>query len=449
MTGRDYLRPGSNLRTRQIIAASWGLLGFDTSSLCSTCERVASHRHCSLQVKTDMRPVPHMPGSRYAGELGKEAPGMRFPPELEVEYRHFYLSERRSHVRSFNLIMGGLLVLAFVHSLWTAGSTPTWQSSRLGILCVAYGTMAAAAHSRFYERFYLHAASWASILISVLGAIEVTHRIHRGEGELFALLTPHSIGLYFLAGILYRAALRANAAMVISFAGSLIYLGESAGKIMELTAILAGTALIGGLAFRHQGIRFRRTFLERGLIGEIALRDGLTGLKNRRAFDDHLTRTWQQALRDRRQLAVMMIDVDCFKKFNDHYGHQAGDEALQRIAAAVNAFVRRPLDLAARYGGEELGIILFDISREQTERVAEQLRAAVENLRIPQYDSAHGVVTISVGVGIVHPTIERSPDGAVQLADQALYAAKADGRNRVQIYESEYRILNTGSFRMR
>jgi diguanylate cyclase (GGDEF)-like protein len=402
----------------------------------------------SGHVNSPAERVPHLPGSRYAAELNRGAGDMRFPPELEREYHHFYLSERRSHVRSFNVIMCVLFVLACADSVWTAPfQAQLAQHLRLGAIAFAYLAMAAVAYSRHYQRFYLETARYACIVISVVGAVEVAHRIHAGAGEVFALLTPYSIGLYFLAGILYRAALQANIVMISAFAATLIYLREPPARTAELIAILAATALIGGLAFRHQGIRFRRTFLERGLIGEMAARDGLTGLKNRRAFDEHLTRTWQQALRDRRQLALMMIDVDHFKKFNDRYGHQAGDEALQRIAAVVDSFAKRPLDLAARYGGEELAVILFDVSREHAERFAEQLRAGVQNLRIPHIDHAPGVATVSVGVAVVHPTLERSPDGALQLADEAMYAAKRDGRNSVRTFESEYQGLSTGTFR--
>ncbi|HEY0766389.1 MAG TPA: diguanylate cyclase [Steroidobacteraceae bacterium] len=144
----------------------------------------------------------------------------------------------------------------------------------------------------------------------------------------------------------------------------------------------------------------------------------------------------------------MMLDVDHFKKFNDRYGHQAGDDALQRIAAVVGTFAKRPLDLAARYGGEELAVILFDVSRENATRIAAQLRAAVQNLQIPHADQALGVVTLSVGVAILHPTLERSPEGVVQLADQALYAAKRDGRNGVRVCEREYEALSTGTFQV-
>src|SRR5262249_27210196 len=154
--------------------------------------------------------------------------------------------------------------------------------------------------------------------------------------------------------------------------------------------------VIGGIAFRNQGIRFRRSFLERGLIREMASRDGLTGLRNRRAFDEHLERAWQQALRDRRRLAILLIDLDLFKSFNDRYGHQAGDEALLRIARVVGGFAQRPLDLAARYGGEELALILFDVSREHASKIAEHLRVAVANLGLEHLDRKPAqVVTVS------------------------------------------------------
>ncbi len=324
------------------------------------------------------------------------------------------------------------------------------QHVRVATIALAFAVLVWAAHCRFYERVYLQTASVLSALIALIAAIEIAHWINAGVGELFALLTAYSIGLYFLAGILYHAAVHANVVMVVAFAVTLALLGEPAAKVAYLTSILAGTGAITGVAFRHQGTRFRRSFLARGLIAEMAARDGLTGLKNRRAFDEHLIRTWQQALHDRRSLFVMMIDVDCFKKFNDRYGHQAGDEALQRIATVVDGFSRRPLDLAARYGGEELALILFDVSRDTAASLAEQLRAAVQNLRIEHSDATSaGVVTVSIGMAIVRPTLERSPDGAVQLADEALYAGKKDGRNRVVIFESEYSALSTGVFKAR
>lgn len=389
--------------------------------------------------------------SRYAEELAKGAVDMQFPPQLEREYHTFYLNERRSHVRSFNTIMCGLATWAFLMSWYAQGPTNGGpERFRLGAITIAYAFTVWASRSRHYVQIYLRAAHAASLLISVLASIEVAVRIVAGQGEVLALLTTYSIGLYFLAGILYRAALQANVALVVSFGATLLALGKPAGTVVYLVGILTSVAAIGGLAFRHQGIRFRRAFLERGLIGELAARDGLTGLTNRRAFDSHLVRTWQQALRDRRPIVIMMIDVDCFKAFNDHYGHQAGDSALQRIAALIHRFPKRALDLAARYGGEELIAVFYDITQEDAARLAEEIRVGVLELGIEHRDSeASAKVTVSIGVAFVHPTLTRSPNGAVQLADEALYTAKRNGRNRVQILETEYIALSTGSFRLR
>ena len=373
---------------------------------------------------------------------------MRFEPELEREYHRFYLTERRSHVRSFNVIMLVLTALAGTYSMIARGfQVDRLQMLSLAVIGLGYVSMVWAAYSRHYERCYLPIAAYASLVVSAAAAVYVGRAVHLGAGEPVGFLTAYSIGLYFLAGILYRAAVRANVFMVASFCLTLALVGESPSRMMELTAMLAATAAIGGIAFRHQGIRFRRSFLERGLIGEMAERDGLTGLKNRRAFDEQLRRVWQQALRDRRPLVLIISDVDHFKNFNDLYGHQAGDEALQRIAAAHDAFAKRPLDIAARYGGEELVVLLFDVTRGHAELLAERIRAAVQQLQIPHTDGASGVVTVSVGVAIVHPTLQHSPAGVVQLADEALYAAKNSGRNCVQVFETEYKELSTGTFR--
>jgi diguanylate cyclase (GGDEF)-like protein len=176
--------------------------------------------------------------------------------------------------------------------------------------------------------------------------------------------------------------------------------------------------------------------------------DALTGAKNRRIFDEHLARVWQQAARDRRSLAILLLDVDHFKTYNDHYGHQAGDHALRQVARTAQAFIRRPLDIFARYGGEEFAAVLYDVDGSSAEGIADQMRRAVEALAIEHVASRTAVViTISVGVAVVEPTRERNSGGALQLADQALYEAKVKGRNRVKLMdETQYRQLVTGAF---
>jgi diguanylate cyclase (GGDEF)-like protein len=142
-----------------------------------------------------------------------------------------------------------------------------------------------------------------------------------------------------------------------------------------------------------------------------------------------------------------MIDVDHFKRYNDSFGHQAGDVALRTVAGLIQEFARRPLDLAARYGGEEFAMVFYDLSPANVQDIAERLIKRVQAERINVAKPELGL-TISIGVGLISPGIGRSPQGAVQLADEALYDAKRAGRNRVVVKDAEdYRLLSTGIFR--
>lgn len=167
----------------------------------------------------------------------------------------------------------------------------------------------------------------------------------------------------------------------------------------------------------------------------IALQDSLTGLPNRRRFDATLDSEFRRALRDRSMLALLMIDVDCFKQYNDIYGHPAGDECLKQIGAVILACRRRPGDLVARHGGEEFAVVLPGTDQAGALAVAEQIRAAVFALQIRHNGHDAGVVTISIGVEAVAP--EHGTNDILQLlrhADQALYTAKSSGRNCIRAY---------------
>jgi len=389
-----------------------------------------------------------IPDSRYAAELDKRAAEAKFAPDMEAEYDEFFLSERRSQLRWFNGMLFALAVWACLLSLDRGHD----GIERLRLILIALGcaTITWTAFSSVYQEIYLGVARWATIPIAIFGAFETAHRIAGGQGEALAWLVAYSIGLYFMLGLRYGAAVQASLVVLASFAVALLVNGQTISQTVHTAGIATIIVGIVALAYFQQALRVRKAFLERGLIADLAARDGLTGLKNRRAFDEHLIRSWQQALRDRKTISVMFIDVDAFKKFNDRYGHKAGDIALQRIAGVVHSVAKRALDLAARYGGEELAVILYDVPREAAQPLAEAMRIAVMNLGIEHLDGTPlDVVTISIGVGIVRPTLARSPDGAVQLADEALYAAKRNGRNRVEVFESEYDALSTGTFRAR
>ncbi|MDR2103133.1 MAG: diguanylate cyclase [Treponema sp.] len=167
-------------------------------------------------------------------------------------------------------------------------------------------------------------------------------------------------------------------------------------------------------------------------IERIGLVDGLTDIPNRRCFDDRLALEWRRALRERRPLAFLMMDLDKFKTYNDTYGHPQGDLLLQTVARILSAAAKRAADLAARLGGEEFGLLLPDTHSEAARGIAENIRAEVEALRIP---SAGGKVltqiTVSIGVISLIPNEKTSPEAFIAAADKNLYTAKKSGRNRV------------------
>ncbi len=160
--------------------------------------------------------------------------------------------------------------------------------------------------------------------------------------------------------------------------------------------------------------------------------DPLTGIANRRAFSEFLERAWRTALREQHPISLLMIDIDCFKAYNDAYGHQRGDTCLKAVAEAICQVAARAGDLVSRYGGEEFVVVLSNTPLEGALQVAEQIRAAIQGLAIPHRGSPlAGVVTVSVGATSTLPTRNVKPDVCLAAADRALYAAKEQGRNRV------------------
>jgi diguanylate cyclase (GGDEF)-like protein len=164
----------------------------------------------------------------------------------------------------------------------------------------------------------------------------------------------------------------------------------------------------------------------------ISALDTLTQIANRRRFDAVLRQEWRRSARDESPLSLVFCDIDYFKRFNDTYGHQAGDECLVRVAQAMEETLNRPADLVARYGGEEFIALLVDTDAEGARMLAERMRARIEGLRIEnRASSVCPHLTVSLGVATVVPRAATRPEDLVDLADRALYAAKESGRNRV------------------
>ncbi len=164
----------------------------------------------------------------------------------------------------------------------------------------------------------------------------------------------------------------------------------------------------------------------------LTLQDGLTGVANRRLFDQTLKSEWFHAMRDRQPLSLIVLDIDHFKQYNDCYGHLKGDECLSRVAQALNKIPLRATDLFARYGGEEFVLLLPKANIESAIEIAEKCRSLVQDLAIPHEKSGtSNVLTISVGVASITPAADSEPASLFDVADRLLYQAKECGRNRV------------------
>ena len=194
----------------------------------------------------------------------------------------------------------------------------------------------------------------------------------------------------------------------------------------EDVALLESCVIYLGARFHDEELRAASENLK-----QIATTDALTGLANRRAFDETLLYEWRRCARAGANVALVMVDVDYFKAFNDAYGHVAGDACLRQIAEALTGCTKRPADVASRYGGEEFALILPETDTEGATALAESICGMVRELAIPHEGSSLGVVTLSIGIVALIPVADDDPQRLIAAADAMLYRAKNDGRNRI------------------
>jgi diguanylate cyclase (GGDEF)-like protein len=394
------------------------------------------------------------PDSAYAYELQHGGVRyLRFQAPLESEYAQVHSRRVRSRARIWMSLTAILSVLFTAEQVRRTGAWNLLSVAHWGALVPCALALAWLAWSRQYQRRYFRTAP---VLVTIFGALLgafIALALTIGRYEQLASFAVNLVAVFFFTGLMFRQALFTAVVMLAAFAVAAIAANLDVAMLTKSTVILLVTTGISAVVYREVEQSYRRNFLEDALISDLVARDSLSGLMNRRAFDDHLLRVWQHALRDQRAIAVLMIDIDHFKQYNDTYGHQAGDTALRNVARTLESFGRRPLDFVARYGGEEFAVILYDLALPHIKNIAERLRQSVQSLSTkPPAEGIDGGpdITVSVGVGLAVPTIGRTPQGAIQLADEALYEAKQAGRNRVVVKGTEaYSLLDTGKFQGR
>ena len=387
--------------------------------------------------------------SSLTEQLQRGFHGLRFEGELESAYRRDQFQERLRYLRINLALLAAisLIVIQVDRIVIPIMGQIVPDLARTGImlplLLTGFAMTFVPRADAWYPRYIavamtlaLAAMSWVSISAWIAG-----------EPRIFGRMMLAIIAVYFVLGLAFRSAIVVNA---LGFAAYVAIANIKGMPVIDLTHYLltlgiANIICIAG-AWNLEHAR-RSAWLEGQRLAETAMQDGLTGIHNRRRFDEHLQRAWAQSTRDRKPIALLLADIDHFKAYNDRYGHQAGDEAMKSVAGVLARFSRRPLDLAARYGGEEFVVILSDTKRANAERIGAEILEAVQRLAIPHQDSsAAPVLTISLGIACVVPLARRSWAGLVQLADQALYAAKDGGRNRLEVLEQEYEHMQTGYF---
>ena len=378
-------------------------------------------------------------------------PRLFFTSRLEQHFLADTLNARKNRF----FIMG--VIAIFIYNLFLITDREmlpdvylTAWKIRLGIVTPAMIIFVFMMHRRVFSRFIDFFVDFLIILTcgSIILILELSHHpnvVHYHTGVILIVM---------FGNIVVR--LRFWHAFSVSWLTFFLYvltvtnITPMTPPVMINSSVVLFSAIIISLIANYQMERDLRWNYLRNLLTEIetirlekakdelerlSSSDVLTGLANRRHCDVFLDTEWQMGIRYRTQLSMLFLDVDDFKAYNDHYGHQAGDICLQKITTVIKECVRRPQDLCARYGGEEFIVLLPNTSQESTLQVAEKIRKSVELENIPHaYSRASSHVTISIGVVSMIPQAGLNQNILVEMADKALYNAKKMGRNQIQVF---------------
>ena len=370
-----------------------------------------------------------------------------FSPAIEAEYVRSHLRDNRTLIRAA-AALAALTTAARVVDRLLLDNVEASSLLFMSVVLAMSALLAAVAFGSAFERLYLRVALFVVPLRNLIAAVGIVQTAAQGQLEALMVVPLLVLGPFFFTGLRFRAASWSVVVTALALVVAAAAFGLATPIALRALGFLTMIATACAIAARNVEQYSRKSYLESHLIEELAHHDTLTGLKNRRVFDEQLDRLWDRGIEEHRSLAILMVDIDHFKAYNDWAGHQAGDQTLRRVAQTLQGFVARPLDVLARYGGEEFALVSYGIDSNEAEMLAERMRVAVGALAIKHEGAtAGGSVTISIGVAVIQPSTERRSRGALQLADQALYEAKVRGRNRVELLDDvAHRLLVTGVF---
>ena len=387
--------------------------------------------------------------STLAAQQRRSGPSrLRFPRYVEEQFRFYYADLNLPKVRPLLIIAAAAVVFLTGFGLARDSINPISATFGLAVLMPLLMATLMASYQR--DRQYLYQPLLAASMLFIgLIVTSVTLRASlHGTPYYFANQVAWIMVVWLTSGLLFWYATATALTITATYIWGLVHWKFGYHEAVFDAVLLAAVNTVGALSCFQLEATTRDAWRQKGILEDLAERDGLTGLYNRRAYNAYMERIWRQSRREEGQLTIMLFDIDHFKAYNDLYGHQAGDDALKRVAETIALGAQRPLDFAARFGGEEMALVLYSPAKDFARDIPEHLRQRIENMEIPHAEStASRFLTVSIGVAVVTANGERSMKGAIQLADEALYQAKEEGRNRVVVKEATTTHIETGRFR--
>jgi diguanylate cyclase (GGDEF)-like protein len=373
-----------------------------------------------------------------------------FYDELEASFLEDYFQKSILQIRVSILIAVAAYGSLYILDFWIAPEI-VYETFLIRFVLVIPVLVAVLALS-YYEHFKTYKQIYLSIgsIVAGLGPVITMALVEPAVGTLY--LPPAIIiilAIFCLVKLRFFYATGSAVVIFSSYMFMIIYTDQALlPSTINNTVMFAVAILVGVVSNYFIEVRLRNEYLlSRGLeyrtieveaankeLQKLSTIDELTGAANRRGLEEFLNREWKRAVREKSPLSLIMADIDFFKKYNDRYGHQAGDECLKRVAHCLSQIAMRPGDVVSRYGGEEFLIVLANTTEHNAETVAEKARKKVGSLEIKHEQSEVSTyVTISLGVAAVVPDLESSQKTLIEAADNSLYMAKRNGRNRVMV----------------
>ena len=366
---------------------------------------------------------------RYAQQRRAGFPWMRFMPDLEEEYRAGYMELRSTRIRAAGVVgVLGVLGFVFVDTVLGGSLVPAAGHSLLGLVAAPVVLLPVMATYLRRGAPHLQHVVFVCTLIITLTVLSVINM-----GRLTNPAFPYEslflvmMYIYFVSGLAFYQAAFCGIVLTAAFILTNLSVRDPVSLLYEGYYLVLG-AVIGMLGSYVLERELRVGFLLQRELEQLAILDSLTGLMNRRAFSTKLETIWRQARRNLCPVGVMVIDLDDFKKMNDTCGHPFGDAVLTHVAAVLRMAAMRPLDMAARYGGDEFVAVWYDVDGAWFAKLAEELPARFANM--PDEPGAPPI-TVSGGAVLAWPRPGLEPRDAIKLADQLLYDVKRGKRGQI------------------